>query len=73
MNTFIYHDSTDQKWELMPDGHGHWVSKVIFQCEADTIMEADQMLSEATGIKLVGKTNPYPPQHITCEVKKSQD
>ena len=66
MITFLYHDSDDQKWELTPDGHGHWVSKVVFQCVAETITEADAKFKEATG------NNPMRAQNIGVEVKQLQ-
>ena len=46
---FTYHNNSNRKWELQPDGHGHWVPEVLFEVEAPSITAADKLYKEKTG------------------------
>lgn len=50
---FTYRDNSQSTWELTPDGHGHWVAKVVCVIEADTITEADKEFKAQTGLDVM--------------------
>ena len=59
---FYYKDNSKAKWEMKDSFTGHWVSPIIFQCEASDILEADKKFEEAMG------TSPAKMRGIGCSL-----
>ena len=48
MYKFIYKNITHAKWEKL-NGNGDYVAPIIFECEAKTITEADELFKMTIG------------------------
>lgn len=44
---------------------GHWQATLLFECEAESILEADELCKKATGIKSLEKA-----PHVGCSISK---
>jgi len=59
---FIYTDKHKSAW-VKGKTHGQLVAPVIFECEAENILEADALYEKATGQKASKQG------HVGCEIK----
>lgn len=64
MTTFTYFDNAKQVWKIAEDGKsGAFVSPILFQCQAESIVEADKLFEVQTGL------NPVKLSKVGCTVK----
>lgn len=66
MAFYTYIDNSKGEWEITPGAHAQWVTPTIFQCEAESILEADKLFEEAVG------KDPSKMKHVGCCVKQEQ-
>ena len=50
MNSYSYLNNSNRLWVVseMGKGNGEWVSTEVFKCQANNILEADQLYQQAT-------------------------